>query len=623
MAAVEDGRRPGVDADDLAADLRAHLEEDPLAQEDLWAHAPTMVAAMPALDDATRVDVYVVLAALTGEGATPEGVAFDDLAPGLDAGSDRARRAAHELLHDYLWLDPALAREHLPDLVEGLDDDDEAVRGYALRGLARAYGFGDDEMVDGDLTGDVEPYVPAMLATLDEVPPDQAAAGASVLADRLVEDHPGVAERVVPLLVEALEEPTLLPRLNGFVALARIAELETALVEGRLEAIGETPGIESVVGQLGAQDDGVRAACSALLHDVATVSPESFDGLTADLAAAADDDLESVRADVGATLKQVDDDLPDGVGYEARFQHWLGALQAGDETPWNAGDLVEDVEDHVEHVRQYTLQMGAALETAGPDDRRVLAGLFDAVTAQHNAEALTAVEKMVDLLGDDDPAVRRAAARTLMHASFANRRAVEDHTDAVADALEDPEGDVRDAAFRVLFQLSFEVPGAVAEYTPRVAAALDGLSEYEHAAAVAHYGEAFARDHHDAVGGQLDRLVDELGDENEVTRFNAFYGLGAYASERPPAVREYADAVADSGAIQEMAGKLDDQDPGGRATLTRAMAAVAAERPDALAGVVDGLAPYRDAEDDAVAGQVSTVLDRVGEAHPEAVEDLR
>jgi hypothetical protein len=35
VASVEDGRRPAVDADDLAADLRSHLEEAPLVQGDL------------------------------------------------------------------------------------------------------------------------------------------------------------------------------------------------------------------------------------------------------------------------------------------------------------------------------------------------------------------------------------------------------------------------------------------------------------------------------------------------------------------------------------------------------------------------------------------------------------
>jgi len=201
----------------------------------------------------------------------------------------------------------------------------------------------------------------------------------------------------------------------------------------------------------------------------------------------------------------------------------------------------------------------AALDDEGP----VVVSAAEAIAALAGAEPDRlaqpgVLDRLFDLLGDEQTAPRRHAAVALAEIAAVAPEAVCAGSDALRAAVGDDDPAVARHAAVALGTAGTACPDAVVAAVPALVALLDRPDEGVRAGAAHALGHAFRTgDAGGSVGATVDALAGALDGESAV-RQHATFALAVLAAEEPDAVRPAVDALArrladESGAVRRNA----------------------------------------------------------------------
>lgn len=470
---------------------------------------------------------------------------------------------------------PEPVLEHVPTLVDRLDDPEPEVRTAALDAL--------ETIADGEPTALVDEVDTILERLWDD---DDVAEAAARCLERLGEDsttEAAVLDRL-PALLDALEDPNPGRRERAVEVLGSIAAVEITERDGAEMLEPLTRALPWLITALNDKSEQVRASAASAIKKVANRDPEPLvDHLPA---------------------------LIDGLydsNHDVRFPASVALETVASYRP-------STVLDHSPALKD-------ALSMSRPEIRELAVGIFERIastrdTAYNSPDPVPPqveelIPTLVSKLDDASPAVRDSAEDALVEIGEADPRHIADVADRLAAVLESDRADSRAKAATVLRVGTEKEPPAdnwdhspgpvenvfddVLDTVPRlVAAVVDEEERPLVREAAAKTLEVIAWGHPDRIANHADRLHDGVTAPHAGIRANAIGVLGATV---------YRDYYSVEGAPEAVG-----------AAVPGILDGLADPNPEVSAAAVDAVGTLAQAAPDTVGEQLPEIL--------EAIEDL-
>lgn len=296
VGAVDAQPDADVDVDRLAAGAKRYSEA-------VAEHVPAMMDALVGADDETVAAIFAILANVTQRGVDLTSDYLPECVAALVAEDPRIRASAAVVLHHLReYVQPTDVEAYLPDLLGALEDSERYVRGAAVELLLA---------VESDCPELLQEHVGAVVAALDGVPAQPLSTAAGRLGGAIAREHPDVADRLTPQLVDALDAHGIPTRVPAFAGLGAFARVSPDLVTEYVPAIVDSEGFFTAIERLDHWENArERRDISALVRLVADHEPGAVAEYASILVDSLDDD-QAVRENVAGALALAADHDPD------------------------------------------------------------------------------------------------------------------------------------------------------------------------------------------------------------------------------------------------------------------------------------------------------------------------